>query len=229
MARKPKVSLNIKIKAVKEFLSGDYSKTYLGKKYNVDCKTISLWLSKYEKYGEAGLRTTSHNKSYPTELRLSAISTYQKGGKSLLEICTEFNINSTHTLHQWILKYNGHKELNIRRHRRENLMTKGRKTTYKERIEIVAFCISQNNNYEATIQKYNVSYQQIYSWVKKYESLGEKALDFHQGRKLTKDISSAELSEEEKYKSKIKLLEAENKKLQMENDILKKFQEIERR
>ena len=45
-------------------------------------------------------------------------------------------------------------------------MTKGRTTTYEERIEIVSYCIEHGNDYAATIEKYGVSYQQIYSWVR---------------------------------------------------------------
>ena len=51
-------------------------------------------------------------------------------------------------------------------------MTKGRTTTYEERIEIVSFCIERGNDYTATIEKYGVSYQQIYSWVRKYNEKG---------------------------------------------------------
>lgn len=47
-------------------------------------------------------------------------------------------------------------------------MTKGRNTTYEERIEIVSYCIEHGNDYTGTIEKYGVSYQQIYSWVRKY-------------------------------------------------------------
>jgi len=42
-------------------------------------------------------------------------------------------------------------------------MNKGRKTTREERAEIVAFCIENNKNYTLTVEKYNISYQQIYS------------------------------------------------------------------
>ena len=51
-------------------------------------------------------------------------------------------------------------------------MTKGRKTTKEERAEIVAFCIGHGKDYGLTVQTYQVSYQQIYSWVKKYEQKG---------------------------------------------------------
>ena len=37
-------------------------------------------------------------------------------------------------------------------------MTKGRNTTYEERVEIVSYCIEHGNDYTATIEKYGVSY-----------------------------------------------------------------------
>jgi transposase len=40
-------------------------------------------------------------------------------------------------LQQWIKKYNGHRELKATGIRRTYSMTKGRKTTFEERIEIV--------------------------------------------------------------------------------------------
>lgn len=57
--------------------------------------------------------------------------------------------------------YNGHKELRPSRDRGSDIyMTKGRTTTYEERIEIVSYCIEHGNDYHATIEKYGVSYQQ---------------------------------------------------------------------
>ena len=38
-------------------------------------------------------------------------------------------------------------------------MIKGIKTTYNERVEIVAFCIENNDNYKLTSYKYKVSYK----------------------------------------------------------------------
>lgn len=37
-------------------------------------------------------------------------------------------------------------------------MTKGRNTTYEERLEIVGYCIEHGNDYTATIERYSVSY-----------------------------------------------------------------------
>ena len=104
-------------------------------------------------------------------------------------------------------------------------MTKGRKTTYDERIEIVAFCIENNDNYQLTSDKYKVSYQQVYSWVRKYKANGQDSLIDNRGKSKTFN----EMSDLQRLMAQIKLLEAQNKRLEMENDFLKKLEEIERR
>lgn len=103
-------------------------------------------------------------------------------------------------------------------------MTKGRKTTYDERVEIVKHCIEHLNNYAETAQKYQVSYQQVYAWTSKYESDGVEALLDKRGKRKNEN----EMSELEKLKAQNKLLEAENRRKQMEIDFLKKLDEIER-
>ncbi|MFR7573670.1 MAG: transposase [Blautia faecis] len=45
-----------------------------------------------------------------------------------------------------------------------------RKTTIEERREIVEYCINHERNYKDTASLYDVSYNQVYSWVKKYDS-----------------------------------------------------------
>lgn len=104
-------------------------------------------------------------------------------------------------------------------------MAKGRKTTYDEKIEIVAFCIENNDNYQLTSDKYKVSYQQVYTWVRKYKAHGQKSLIDNRG----KSKISNEMSDSQKLMNQIKLLEAKNKRLEMENEFLKKLEEIERR
>jgi transposase len=62
-------------------------------------------------------------------------------------------------------------------------MTKGRKTTFEERIAIVAFCIANNYNYQMAADKFQVSYPQIYTWVKKYEEHGSESLSDKRGKR----------------------------------------------
>ncbi|SJT70510.1 Transposase [Clostridioides difficile] len=103
-------------------------------------------------------------------------------------------------------------------------MTKGRATTYKERIEIIKYCIENENDYAETAEKYKVSYQQVYSWIKKYQTKGIEALQDGRGKRK----KESEMSELEKLQAKNKLLEAENRRQQMEIEFLKKLEEIER-
>ena len=104
-------------------------------------------------------------------------------------------------------------------------MNKGRKTTKEERAEIVAFCIANGKDYALTTEKYNISYQQIYSWVRKYEANGLDGLSDKRG----KNKPVEEMSEAERFKLEKKLLEAKIKDLEMENAILKKLKELERK
>ena len=59
---------------------------------------------------------------------------------------------------------------------------------------------------------------------KKYNKDGYNALVDRRG----KNKAFEELSESEKFSSQLKLLEAENRRLKMENDFLKKLEKIER-
>jgi len=103
-------------------------------------------------------------------------------------------------------------------------MTKGRKTTYEERIEIVEYCTTHQRNYKETAEKFQVSYQQVYSWVKKYESTGIDVLLDKRGR--TKPLD--EMSELDHLRAENCLLKAKNKEQDMEMNFLKKLEEIER-
>ncbi len=101
-------------------------------------------------------------------------------------------------------------------------MTKGRKTTQEERSEIVVFCIEHNKDYGLTVETYKVSYQQIYAWVRKCEEGGVDKLKDNRGR--TKPAT--EMTEIEKLKSEMKILEAKNRQLEIENEFIKKLQEL---
>ena len=105
------------------------------------------------------------------------------------------------------------------------IMTKARITTYDERVEIVKYCIENQKNYAGTSQKYKISYQQVYLWTNKYEKNGVEALQDKRGYRKSEN----ELSEIEKLKAQNKLLEAVNRRKQMEIDLLKKLDEIERK
>jgi transposase-like protein len=225
MGQKAKVSDEIKIRAVSDYLSGRVGRTYLCKELNICESSIRKWIMKYKASGEEGLLHTSTHVNYTDELKLTAVNEYLLGKASINDICIKYKISSGSVLQTWILKYNGHKTIKSQNSRGDMYMTKGRTTSYDERVEIVSFCISNNDNYQITAEKYEVSYQQVYAWNKKYRQGGPDLLIDHRGKRKKLE----EMTESEKISAKVKLLEAENKRLQMENGLLKKVKVVERR
>ena len=163
------------------------------------------------------------NKKYSPELKIAAVKSYLAGEGSLIQTCKKFGILRHKQLQDWIMWYNGHKDIKwCNSAKGEIYMTKGRKTTQEERAEIVAFCIEHNKDYGLTVETYNVSYQQIYTWVRKYEEGGVDKLKDNRGR--TKPVD--EMAEVEKLKAEMKILEAKNRQLEIENAFIKKLQEL---
>ena len=101
-------------------------------------------------------------------------------------------------------------------------MTKGRKTTQEERSQIVAFCIEHGKDYGLTVETYKVSYQQIYSWVRKYEAGGVDGLVDRRGKSKPED----ELTEAERLRQENRMLQAMLKDKEMEIALLKKLREL---
>lgn len=225
MPRKSKVSYEDKLSAVLSYRRGEISQQMLADKYGVGKSSIQKWIILYESQGAEGIKPKAENKQYSKELKEQAVQDYLKGVGSLWDICKKYKINSHKQLQDWVALYNGHKELRATGGTRRGIcMTKGRKTTCKERIEITAFCIEHGKDYALTIQKHGVSYQQIYSWVKKYEDSGARGLSDRRGKaKPESEMSAADI-----LRAENKLLAAKNKDLEMELALLKKVKELER-
>ncbi len=163
------------------------------------------------------------NKKYSGELKLKAVQDYLKGGGSLRDICHKYKIKNEKSLREWILWYNGHREFKERSSAKgEIYMTNGRKTTQEERAEIVAFCIEHGKDYGLTVETYKVSYQQIYSWVRKYEEKGVQGLTDRRGKAKPEN----ELTEEDRLRQENKILQAKIKDQEMEIALLKKLREL---
>jgi len=225
MGRKEKVSAELKLQSVQEYLSGVKGAAQIRNELQIHDQSLRIWLRKYETLGAEGLIQIKKNAYYPESLIIQAITDYQSGRGSYEQICKVYNISSSSILQNWIKKYNSHETLRSHNAGGDRTMTNGRKTTFQERIEIVSFCIENNDNYQLTAEKYQVSYQQVYTWEKKYKEGGLEALADRRGKRRDPEA----MTETEKLATHVKLLEAENKRLQMENGFLKKLKEVERR
>ena len=220
-----KISPQEKLKAVEDYLSGNRGISKICSELGVEIRALRVWIRKYKLHGASGLIKSGKNKIYSKTIKIQAVEDYLSGKGSLDQICNTYDISAHGILQQWIKKYNGHETFKSHNTQGDRCMTKGRTTTYEEKTEIVSFCIANNDDYQMTSKQFEVSYQQVYTWVKKYRDQGYEALFDRRGKRKNPE----ELSEAEKSSAKFKLLEAENKRLKMEIDYLKKLDEVERR
>jgi transposase-like protein len=140
------------------------------------------------------------------------------------EIVRKYEMSGKSVLEKWIKNYNNHRELKATQ-RMNNSMIKGRSTTLEERLEIVMYCLQNGKNYNQTSEHFNVSYQQVYQWVKKFGEEGEDGLGDKRGQRK----AEPELTPEERIQREMQRLERENERLRAENAFLKKLEELERR
>lgn len=225
---KKKYSKEFKLKVLKEHKEGAsfYS---LEKKYDIVLGTVKRWYAAFIVHGESALER--HNSSlcrYTSDFKQTVVSDYLSGGGSFQSIAVKYGIHAESTVLKWVKQYNSHEELTDSRKVGDYLMTKNiksRKTTIEERIKIVEHCIANANDYAASAKEFNCSYGQVYSWVSKYTKNGVDGLKDGRGRNKSRD----ELSEVEKLRAENRLLKAEKKRQQLEIDLLKKLEEIERR
>lgn len=207
MGRKPKVPADVKIKAVEDYLNGIKGTSQILFELRIADHSFREWVRNYNLFGREGLITSRNNKHYTESLKSQAVQDYLGGVGSQSQICSKYEISYHGLLQQWIKKYNSHETSKSHNVQGDRIMTKGRKTTYEERIEIVAFCVANNDIYQLTADKYQVSYQQVYTWTQKYKAQGYEALLDRRGKRKKPE----ELSESEKYAAQFKLLEAENR------------------
>ncbi len=218
-------SCEFKYEIIMAYKNEDYTLGKLCSIYQMNKTTLYRWFEIFEKEGIRGLQEAKTWKRYSKELKASAVLDYLSGIYSYKEVVRKYNISSDSVLNRWINNYNGHRELKDTGKGRTSSMTKGRKTTWKERIEIVQDALGNGKNYQQTAENHQVSYQQAYQWVRKYEDGGWDALKDRRGRSK----SEVELTLEETMKLEMRRIEKENERLHAENAFLKKLEEIERR
>lgn len=207
-----------------EYLDGYGSYNFLATKYNIGRTTLQEWVAKYKIYGIEAFAVTQGNSAYTAEYKFLCVKDVLSGKGSIDEIVAKYNISSRQILRDWIMKYNANRELKDYDPKREVYMAEARrKTSIEERKEIVEYCINHNRNYKDTAAKFDVSYSQVYSWVKKYEIKGEEALSDKRGYHKTDD----EVDELERLRRENLRLKRQLKEKDMLTELLKKVKEFE--
>jgi len=194
-------------------------------KFAVSKTAITDWLKRTELCGSDTLASLPKNQIYSDLLKREAVQAYLNGEGSLRILALKYGLRDKKQLRIWIMKYTRGETFKSSRGGSARVMDKGRKTSYEERLECVQYCESHSNNYQETAELYNVSYQRVYLWVRKYDEGGEKALLDHRG----KGKEETALSELDRLKLELRKLQKVKRELEVENALLKKLEELERR
>ena len=210
----------VQLRAVKDYILGNGSYLSHASELGVDKTVFIRWVNKYKAFGESAFIRTRHNQAYSVSFKKYVVVVYLNGEGSYRELAVTYNIPSENTIRQWGLKFNGHEKLKASGTGGNAIMTKGRKTTLDERVEIVQYCIAHNHNYAKTSEQFEISYQQARNYTIKYEKQGVEALRDRRGKRKPE----VEMSELEKLRAENRILRAEKEHEQMEADFLKNLQ-----
>lgn len=220
-----KYQVGLKKKIVQKYLAGEQSVKSLAKQYGVGVSSIKEWIVLYRHNGITALESEKQNHVYSEEIKRKAVKEYLSGKGSTITITAKYGMRSTVQLRNWIKEYNSGRGFR-RKMSGGSRMKEARPTTVEERIQIAKDCIANGGNYGETALKFNVSYQQVYQWVKKYKEMGTAGLEDRRGKRKKDQTPRTEL---EKAQIEIERLKHELYMTQMERDLLKKLDEIERR
>lgn len=227
MARKSRVELSLKLELVQAVIAGRLSQNEAARRAGVSKSTLATWVRNYRIEGVEGLLPTTKNRVYDPALKIRAVEDYLSGGGSLSAICEKYGIHSKRQLQDWIKVYTTHGDFSRRKFSGGgSTMSKSRKVTQEEKLAIVKECLAHGENYGAIAKKYEVSYQQVRNWTIRFKEYGEAGLEDRRGKRKKDQQPRTELEEAqieiERLKHKLYMAE-------MENNLLKKLTELERR
>lgn len=227
MGRKSKYTIEEKVQAVLDYKNGKRGVKQICNDLGISQSGMDLyrWVKQYDKYGKIAFLPKERNKEYSKEFKGMVINEYLNGNGSLHDLSIKYDIPSCETLRQWIMRYNSHEELKEYNPKGDVYMTKSRKTTLEERKEIVQYCLDNDKEYKLAAEQFDISYTQVYQWVKKYLEFGIDGLADKRGKRK----EESQLTELEKLQRENERLKRRLEDKERENIILKKLQEVERR
>lgn len=219
-----KYPVELRIRIVESYLAGEGSYRELRERYGVSEKSIQIWVQKYREHGRTVFVREAGNAHYSKEFKMKCVETVLRGKNNVDGVVAKYNISDRRVLRRWIKRYNANKELKDYDPKREVYMADaGRKTTQKERKEIVEYCIAHGKDYKGTAALYDVSYDQVYAWVKKYVAAGEDGLADKRGHHKSDD----EVDELERLRRENLRLKRKLEEQSMVVELLKKVKEYE--
>lgn len=223
MRSNKKHSLEDKINIL-NLIDDKHSLTSIARDLKMSNKLIRQWKRLYDSEGIEGLQRRRKKHRYSQDFKERVVQEHIRENTSFSKLATKYGLRSDGMVANWFRDYTIWKKTYPNRNQRNQKMKDGRKTTQIERIEIAQWAIANNYAYHEAAEHFNVSYQQVYTWVKKLNNGGTDALSDRRGKS-----KSTPLTELDKAKLEIKELKAKNRYLEMEKDLSKKLKEIQRR
>jgi len=216
-------SVEKKIKII-NLIENNESLLSVSKRFDIQRSVIQDWQRLYNSEGIKGLLRKRKKTRYSKEFKEMVIREHIQNKISFRMLAIKYGLRSYGMVANWFRDYTIGKKTYSNRNQRNQRMKDGRKTTQLERVEIAQWAIANDYAYHEAAERFNVSYQQVYTWVKKLKKDGTDALSDRRGKN-----KSTPLTELDKAKLEIKELKARNKYLEMKRDLSKKLQEIQRR
>ena len=214
-----------KLKLLHDYQKSDYGLTVYSDYHGVRPANMSKWIKQFLLAGLAGLIRPKHNQKYSLETKLTAVKAYLSGKYTNQAILQQYQIRNISQLHQWVISYNNDK-LRVNQTTRKRVRKMGRKVTFDEKRQIVRWTIEHNNNYKAAAEKYDISYQRVYSWVRKYRVNSDwEVLKDNRGRNKGKEPTN----ELEKLRKRVRELEARDCERELQIAFAKKLVKIRNR
>ncbi|HHY96841.1 MAG TPA: transposase [Acholeplasma sp.] len=220
MRKNKRLSYEEKLLICTIYEKGEGSLRQLASQFGVSKSAIEVLIFKYSKFGAEALRMQGMNQSYTETLKNEVVESYRNGAGSYYDLALKYGIRNPSLIARWVLGYN-----NIKTTHSESggIDIMGRKTTLDERVKIVEYLIQNEFDYQGTSLKFEVSYQQVYTWYKKYQVFGVDGLHDKRGRKK----EPQELSEIEQLRRENERLKKELYLSEAAKEVFKKKQELE--
>ena len=216
-----------KIRIVESCLARQVGKKEAAAIADVRPAAINAWIHQYQIKSPALFEAKNSVKASP-ETKLQAVLEYLTGETTQQAVCDKYGIRGRGILQHWIKVYNERGTF-MKQNGGDTMKSleteSGRKTSMEERTFIVKECTEGGKTYHKAAADNGVSYQQVRSWVKKYQEMGTAGLEDRRGHRKG---SLPARSKEEEYTDKLAIAEHQNHQLRMERDFLKKLKELER-
>lgn len=159
---------------------------------------------RFQEHGIRGIQLSVKNNQYSSALKKRVILEHIEENSPVAQLAREYNTPDHETVRRWINKYTKREAIKTNSPLPEVYTMKSRKTSQEEKIEIVKDCLANGLSYKESAKKYQVSYNNVYSWVKKYQIHGPQGLGDGRGRGKSESIQT----DEDKLRTEIAALKA---------------------